>query len=90
MECDKIDYFEDVNMVIKQELLFNMERKTYLEGAPLFSRDDVVDRLVVIQSGIVELSVLYDNRVKGENFTVERLIPGAILNHQAFIMKKKP
>ena len=90
MECDKISYFKDVDMVTKQELLFNMERKTYLEGAPLFSRDDVVDRLVVIQSGIVELSVLYDNRVNGENFTVERLIPGAILNHQAFIMKKKP
>jgi CRP-like cAMP-binding protein len=32
MECDKIRYFRDLSMITKQELMYNMERKTYKEG----------------------------------------------------------
>ena len=63
MECDKIKYFKDLDVNTKQELLFNMERKTYQQGQHIFQKGDEVDRLTVIQSGIVELSVPYDNRL---------------------------
>ena len=66
-----------------------MERKTYHQNEKIFEKDDVVDRLIVIQSGIVELTVSYDNRLKNEKFVIERLISGAILNHQSFILKGK-
>ena len=89
MECDKIKYFKDLDVKTKQELLFNMERKTYQQGQHIFQKGDEVDRLTVIQSGIVELSVPYDNRLRDEEFVIERLISGAILNHQAFILKQK-
>ena len=29
IECDKIKYFRDLSMITKQELLYNMERKSY-------------------------------------------------------------
>ena len=29
MECDKIEYFKNLNVITKQELLYKMERKTY-------------------------------------------------------------
>ena len=64
-----------------------MERKTYKQGELIFEKDEQVNRLIVIQSGIVELMVPYDNRLRNEYFVIERLISGAILNHQAFILK---
>ena len=36
IECDKIKYFPNLSMITKQELLFNMERKTYAEGESIF------------------------------------------------------
>ena len=46
----------------KQELLFNMQRKTYKAGQLIFEAGKIVDRMVIIQSGIVELRVPYDRR----------------------------
>ena len=80
MECDKIKYFRDLSMITKQELLYNMERKTYEEGRSIFEQRQTIDRLIVIQSGVVQLSIPYDKRVD-EDFVIERLTAGAILNH---------
>ena len=62
MEAEKIDYFKPLQMITKQELLFNMERKTYNEKDKIFRIDDEIDKLIIIQSGIVELSIPYDKR----------------------------
>ena len=49
----------------------------------------MVDRLIVVQSGVVQLSIPYDKRMANQDFVIERLIPGAILNHLAFMIKEK-
>ena len=66
MECEKIDYFKPLSMITKQELLFNMERRTYNAGDQIFKKPDIIDRLIVIQSGIVELSIPYDKRAPSD------------------------
>ena len=86
MECDKIKYFRDLSMITKQELLYSMERRTYEEGRSIFIQHQVIDRLIVIQSGIVQLSIPYDKRI-AEDFVIEKLTAGAILNPQAFVVK---
>ena len=40
MEAEKIDYFRPLQMITKQELLFNMERKTYNENDKIFGIND--------------------------------------------------
>ena len=47
----------------------------------------MIDRLIVIQSGVVQISVPYDKRIRNEDFIIERLTAGAILNHKAFFVK---
>lgn len=37
MESNKINYFRDLSMITKQELLYNMERRTYKEGSYVFT-----------------------------------------------------
>lgn len=87
MECDKIKFFRDLSMITKQELLFGMERKTYEEGDSIFEQGQPIDRLVVIQSGVVELAISYSKHM-AEDFVIERLTAGAILNHQAFLVRE--
>jgi len=81
MECEKIKYFSALSNITKQELLYSMERRTYRAGTKIFKEKQTIDRLILIQSGIVELSVNYDKRRKYESFIIERLTTGAILNH---------
>ena len=66
MEAEKIDYFKPLQMITKQELLFNMERKIYNEKDKIFRINDEIDRLIIVQSGIVELSIPYDKRAPFE------------------------
>lgn len=49
----------------------------------------MVDRMIVIQSGVIEVSIQYDKRRENELFIVERLGKGAILNAKAFVLKDK-
>lgn len=89
MEMDKITYFEPLNMITKQELLYSMERRTYDAGSVIFKQNKTIDRLIVIQSGVVEIEVDYDRRLGSERFVIERLTSGAVLNHQCFLLEQK-
>lgn len=87
MEANKIFYFRNLSMITKQELLYGMVRNKYEEGQHLFQQGHEIDRMIIIQSGVVELSIAYDKRVPNEEFIIERLGAGAILNHQSFVIK---
>ena len=89
MEMDKITYFKPLNMITKQELLYSMERNTYDINQVIFKPNQKIDRLIVIQSGVVQLSVPYDKRLRNERFVIERLTSGAVLNHQSFLLEQK-
>ena len=43
-----------------------MERKIYNEKDKIFRINDEIDRLIIVQSGIVELSIPYDKRAPFE------------------------
>lgn len=87
MELEKVKYFRDLSMITKQELIYNMERRTYNQGDHIYSVGESIMCMIVIQSGVVQLSTLYDKRKDGADFIVERLTAGAILNHNAFMVK---
>ena len=63
-----------------------MERKTYEKGTYLCKRDDKAEQMFLIQEGIVEIAIPYDKRMD-ENFVIERLTKGAIINHRSFLLK---
>ena len=81
MEMEKIQYFKNLSLITKQELIYSMERHTYEKGSFLCKTDVKVDRLYLIQEGIVEVAIKYDRRRDDQNFVIERLGRGAIINH---------
>ena len=87
LEMDKIHYFSMLSMITKQELIFSMERVTYEKGKFLCKKDEIADRMFVVQDGIVEIAIPYDKRIEDESFVIERLTKGAIINHRSFLLK---
>lgn len=63
-----------------------MERVTYEKDVLLIKKDDVADRMFVIQEGIVEVACSYDSKIE-QQFVIERLGRGSIINHRSFMLK---
>ena len=87
MEMSKISYFKELSLLTQQELIYGMERFTYEKGTYLCKKDKTADRLYLIQDGIVEVAIKYDRRREDQNFIIERLGRGAIINHRSFMVK---
>ena len=87
IEMEKIDYFRTLSIATKQELIYGMERFTYKKGEKLCKVGEIADKLFLIQQGIVEVAIEYDKRREGQNFVIERLGRGAIINHRSFFIK---
>ena len=68
----------------KQELIFQMERHTFEKNHYLCKSGEIADRMFLIQEGIVECTSTYD---KDQNFVIERLGRGAIINHRSFLLQ---
>ena len=63
-----------------------MERQTFEKGSLLCRNGDKADRLFLIQEGIVEISSKYDRRREDQDFIIERLGRGAVINHRSFMI----
>ena len=64
-----------------------MERVTYEKGKLICQKDEIVEKMILIQDGIVEIAIPYDKRIDDELFVIERLTKGAIINHRSFLVK---
>ena len=62
IEMEKIPYFKNLTLQTKQELIYGMERQTFEKGWALCKKDELADRMFLIQQGIVEVAVDYDRR----------------------------
>ena len=43
--------------------------------------------MFLIQDGIVEVAVKYDRRREDQDFVIERLARGAVINHRSFMVR---
>ena len=86
MACDKIDYFRSLSFMTKQEIIHSMERVTYEKDHLLCRKDEIADKMFVIQDGIVEVACSYAPKIE-QQFIIERLGRGAIINHRSFMLK---
>ena len=87
VEMDKIPYFRNLTIGTKQEMIYAMERVTYKKGEKLCKKGEDANKLFLIQQGIVEVAIEYDKRREGQNFVIERLGRGAVINHRSFFIK---
>lgn len=84
-EMDKVPYFRRLSVMTKNNLYFGFTRQTFEKGHFLCKRDAIAQNLILIAEGVVEASCAFDRRVK-QQFIIERLGRGAIINSQTFML----
>ena len=85
MACSKMNYFNNLSFMTQQEMIYSMERNTYEKGLALCKKDEIADKMFIIQEGIVEVACSYAPKLE-EQFVIERLGKGAIINHRSFMV----
>lgn len=78
----KVSYMKNLDIDIFHEIMFNFNQETFDKGTNLFVEKDRSDKMFVIKSGILEITV----KVEGFNMAVERLYRGSVLNHRSFLV----
>uniref|UniRef100_A0A7S3CT47 Cyclic nucleotide-binding domain-containing protein n=1 Tax=Strombidium rassoulzadegani TaxID=1082188 RepID=A0A7S3CT47_9SPIT len=83
VSLNRIEFFKGLPKHIKNEWIFNMKQKQIEKNSFLYKMDTCSEEMYLIQSGLVEIVHKLD---KGEEFVIERLYRGSILNHNSFLM----
>jgi CRP-like cAMP-binding protein len=86
---NKVSYFCDLKMMCKNDIIFAMERVQFSKGELIATAGEKVEKLILVQDGIVELSVKLNDVVNTDTpnlFVIERLSRGAVINFQSFMM----
>lgn len=83
-EMNKVEYFRQLSVLTKQEILYSMERQYFEKGALICRKEEIATQMYLVQSGTVEI-VTYDDFKRP--FIIERLGRGAIINHRSFLLK---
>ena len=64
--------------------MFNMEYESFDKGDHIYTIDEEVDKMYLVQSGSVEI---YTTGEKKTEFIIEKLFRGSIINHTSFLFK---
>jgi CRP-like cAMP-binding protein len=83
MSLNQVDFFTNLPRQIKNEWIFTMKQRQLEKGSLLYRIDTFSDEMYVLQSGLVEITHQMDN---GDEFVIERLMRGSVVNHNSFLM----
>ena len=84
INLNKLEFFKDLNSMIKSEFIHNMRKDTMDKGSYIYRDYDKSTRMYIIQSGCVE--IFTDMEQSDQEFIIERLYRGSIINHNSFLM----
>jgi hypothetical protein len=87
-ELNKIAYFQDLSPLTKNDVIFSMEHTKRMEGDYIVKSGHIVDKLVLIQEGIIQIDMKlgFSGNADPDNvFIIERLSRGAIINSRSFL-----
>lgn len=77
-----MDYFFNLSIEALHDILYGLKPRYYEKGIVLKKPDDPITSLSLIEDGCVEV---YTN-CEGNEFVIERLYRGSIINYRTFFM----
>lgn len=81
----EIPYLKHLSKPSIHEVIFKLKIATYEKGNILLQEDTIVDQMIIIQDGLVDVEVIIDKKI----FVLESLPRGAILNYHRFLLNRK-
>lgn len=87
MSLNQIDFFKNLSPAIKTEWIFNMKLRQLEQGAMVYKLNTLSEEMYVIQSGQVNIQHYIQSDGHNEDFVIEKLFRGSVINHNSFLMK---
>lgn len=81
----EIPYFKNLSQDAIHDVIFKLKTLHSEKGSLILKEDEVVDKIFIVTEGLIDIEIFVDN----ENFVLESLPRGAILNHHKFLFGKK-
>jgi CRP-like cAMP-binding protein len=80
---NRVEYLSTTPIDVLLELIFSMKHQAYEREQVIFHSASVADSICFIESGLVEVSTTFE----GNNFVIDTLGPGSIINHRALFLQ---
>ena len=80
---NKLKYVEGLNQYALHEMMFTFKQQIFQGGDIILRTGDVCNELLFVENGIVEVFTEFE----GNEFVIERLTQGAIINSRCFFME---
>ena len=80
-----IPYFKNISEESLHSLIFSYDSTNHEKGFVIFSEESMVNKIVIVQNGLVDVETTIDNDV----FVLQSLPRGSILNYRKFIQSAK-
>ena len=81
----KISYIRKSSRDCHYDIVYALREKFYEEGDLILRQNEKADCIIMIQSGCCEVFTQFE----GNEFIIDRLYPGSVINHRALIMEDK-
>ena len=79
----RVEYLDLVPTDILYELIFSLKSKSFAKDAIILDIDVLVEEIYFIEEGIVEVTTEFEMN----DFTIDRLGPGSVINYRAVFLK---
>lgn len=79
----QVPYLSNLSVEAAHQIIFSFNDETYEKGFKLITEEDMTDKLIIIQYGVIDIEAIVDEQV----FVIERLTKGCILNYRNFLYK---
>lgn len=80
-----IPYFKDISEDSLQAMIMMLESSHHEKGFMIFNEDSLVNKIVIVQDGLVDIETTVDNNI----FVIQSLPGGSIMNYKKFIQNTK-
>lgn len=78
-------YFKNISEASLHRVIFALESETHEKGHKFITEEDMTDKLFLVQAGIIHIETTVDD----QDFVVESLTRGCILNFRNFLYKSQ-
>lgn len=80
----RVPYFRNVDVDALHDIIYMMKDRVFSKGSIIQSPGDDASSLFFIQDGLIEI---YTQTESGEDFVLEKLFPGSVINYRTFFLE---
>lgn len=87
MSLQSIVYFNDINDEELHDIIYNLDTQKFSKNDILQKPGDNAEKLFFLLDGVIEIYTMLENDENGEEFILEKLFRGSIINYRTFFME---